>query len=120
VVSCLEPACGACCTGQAALPVSWYAAPEPLGDPATLPAGLRADLFALLAHYRESGDWPPDGSPCVWYDPASRRCRHYEHRPQLCRDEVQPGDAACRRWRRACGVGPRAVFRLRAGRLVRG
>ncbi|MEK6258908.1 MAG: hypothetical protein AABP62_09865 [Planctomycetota bacterium] len=20
---------------------------------------------------------------CLWYDPVSRQCRHYEHRPQI-------------------------------------
>lgn len=34
--------------------------------------------------------------PCLWYDPESKRCKHYEHRPQVCREAIQPGDAACR------------------------
>ena len=24
--------------------------------------------------------------PCVWYDTASARCKHYDYRPQACRD----------------------------------
>ncbi len=74
-----------------------------MGDPATLPALLLAELEGLRLKFLAEG-FPPDGSPCVWYDAKTRRCRHYEHRPELCRDEVQPGDEACLRWRRLKGV----------------
>jgi Fe-S-cluster containining protein len=37
--------------------------------------------------------------PCVWLDIDSNRCRHYEHRPQACRD-FQINSDLCRlsRW----------------------
>jgi uncharacterized protein len=110
--------CGACCTEQAALPVSWYAAPEStrLGDPSTLPPDLLAELVKLRDRFLAT-QFPPDGSPCVWYDPATRRCRHYEHRPELCRDEVKPGDEACLRWRRLKGVDPQTRYTIKNGRI---
>lgn len=33
--------------------------------------------------------------PCLWYDEEGKRCRHYEHRPEVCRDAIAPGDDAC-------------------------
>ena len=46
-----------------------------------------------------------DGSsgPCLWYDPATRRCRHYEYRPADCR-EFEPGEKECLRTRKAVGI----------------
>lgn len=37
-------------------------------------------------------------SPCVWFDPIARQCRHYEHRPEICRN-FEVGSPACGRWR---------------------
>jgi Fe-S-cluster containining protein len=56
-----------------------------------LPSELEEELRAAVERFKRSS-WPPDGSPCIWYDPERRRCRHYEYRPVLCRDEVKPGD----------------------------
>jgi uncharacterized protein len=40
--------------------------------------------------------------PCLWYDAATGRCRHYEYRPEACR-EFEMGSADClehrRQWR---------------------
>jgi len=37
-------------------------------------------------------------SPCLWYDPATARCRHYAIRPDACRDfeRNSPSCAAAR------------------------
>jgi Fe-S-cluster containining protein len=111
--------CGACCTGQAALPVSWYTAPDPFGDPATLPPALLAELEAMRDRMLAGRSFPKDGTPCVWYDAEARRCRHYEYRPSICRTEVNPGDEACRSWRRSLGIDPQPTYTLSKGRLVR-
>jgi Fe-S-cluster containining protein len=47
---------------------------------------------------------PGSAIPCLWYDAPSGRCRHYEHRPQTCRDAILPGDDACLATRRAFRV----------------
>jgi len=48
---------------------------------------------------------PPDGSPCIWYDTTTRRCKHYEHRPAICRN-YDPGEVSCNRQRREIGLSP--------------
>jgi Fe-S-cluster containining protein len=41
--------------------------------------------------------------PCCWYDPASRRCRHYDLRPEACQ-EFEPGEEDCLRFRAEHGI----------------
>jgi len=36
----------------------------------------------------------PDGSPCVWLDLETKRCRWYEFRPGICR-EFERGGEVC-------------------------
>lgn len=109
--------CGACCTGQAALPVSWYTSTAVLLDgSSSLPPELLAELEAMRIRFLADG-FPPDDSACVWYDVETRRCRHYEHRPDICRDEVQPGDDSCRNWRRSVGIDPAPKYSIKKGRL---
>lgn len=43
--------------------------------------------------------------PCLWFDLETKRCKHYEHRPETCRDAIHPGDDACRATRKHFGVG---------------
>jgi Fe-S-cluster containining protein len=57
----------------------------------------------VLHSYREgvtlekAAGWS-EGVPCFWLDCKTKRCRHYEHRPESCRDFVV-GDEACLAWR---------------------
>lgn len=37
--------------------------------------------------------------PCLWFDTEAKRCRHYEHRPEACREAVVPGDEHCNEFR---------------------
>ncbi len=46
---------------------------------------------------------PTFGTPCLWYDPDRRRCRHHELRPRDCR-EFEVGGQDCRDARRRAGV----------------
>jgi uncharacterized protein len=109
--------CGACCTEQAALPIH-LDSDDPYELPVSpLPAELKAELAATRERFNREG-WPQDGSPCIWYDAEKKSCRHYEHRPKLCRDAIKPGDESCRRWRKACGIDPTIKYAFRAGRLV--
>ncbi len=45
---------------------------------------LVAEILTHQAARREAGV-PSHGSPCLWYDPATRKCRHHPLRPQACR-----------------------------------
>ena len=97
--------CGACCTEQAALPVHLVGEFSRMDPVSPLPAALAAELRATIQRFERDG-WPDSFSPCIWYDPEMRRCKHYEHRPKLCRDTLEPGDEKCREWRQDKGVDP--------------
>ena len=45
-------------------------------------------------------------SPCIWLDMKTRMCKHYEHRPSICRT-FPVGEKACREYRQEQGIrGP--------------
>ncbi|MCA9115255.1 MAG: YkgJ family cysteine cluster protein [Planctomycetaceae bacterium] len=87
--------CGVCCEGIGS-PVVLYASrpgelnPHPF-RPAGLPASLLAEIDSHFAGLRR-GEEPQER--CLWFDSATRRCRHYEWRPPICR-EFELGGAAC-------------------------
>lgn len=96
--------CGACCEGIGS-PVLLYASRPTYGSshpyrPADLPAELIDEIdlhFSGLCRGQEPQE------RCLWFDPASRGCRHYEYRPQICRDYELAG-RACLARRRAVGL----------------
>lgn len=63
----------------------------------SMPADLKAELLAQVAIYPAPPSGQLDG-PCVWLDLETRRCRHHEHRPQVCRD-FELGSQGCLDWR---------------------
>ena len=95
--------CGACCMGQSALPIHLAGDYFTLESVKPLPEWLRAELRDLGDKFDRDG-FPADNAPCIWFDAESRRCRHYEYRPEICRDEVVPGDEGCRLWRAEKGI----------------
>ena len=86
--------CGACCMGQNLVPLSGA-----MLDNRTLPFDLREELHEV-AMGPLAGD---DYCPCIWLDRESGRCKHHEHRPQVCR-EFEVGGPDCLRIRREAGV----------------
>lgn len=106
--------CGACCLEQGSPPgyVLILMDPSMAEDPGLfaedvervqqLPAYL-AD--GLLSYARDLKPHQGD-QPCLWYDRQRKRCKHYEHRPSICRDALQPGDESCRAWRQQYRVKP--------------
>lgn len=79
--------CGACCMEMSSPPFvcnEWR----------TVPYDLQHGIGDYLdgRRYNESG-------PCCWLDLATGECQHYEHRPQVCREDLQVGDDGCKRWR---------------------
>ncbi|TWU57829.1 YkgJ family cysteine cluster protein [Rubripirellula reticaptiva] len=67
----------------------------------TMPADLKREWLA----YVESYDVPDDelDGPCVWLDLDTKRCKHHESRPSVCRD-FRVGSQGCRDWRTAYGL----------------
>ena len=65
--------------------------------PTSWPSCARAD------EARRARGAPDYGSPCLWFDAGSGRCRHYEYRPRAC-DEFELGGRDCRDARRRAGV----------------
>ena len=62
-----------------------------------MPGKLRKELLEEIRSYQ-----PVDGeldAACIWLDPATRLCKHHEHRPQVCRD-FDIGCQQCVAWRR--------------------
>lgn len=91
-----------CCEGNGS-PVALYASrPEWQNQHPFRPAGLPSELIQEIDEhfgglYR--GQEPPER--CLWFDAIARRCRHYEWRPQLCRD-YELGGVACLAARSTC------------------
>lgn len=87
--------CGACCMHMAVPPF--------IDEHENLPDEVLAD-YREAVHSRELqfAVHGVDEIPCAWFDMVTRRCRHYEHRPKICRDFDMGGDD-CRRMREQAG-----------------
>jgi len=98
--------CGACCLGIGSPILVYasrpdYAEPHPFRPP-ELPRELADEIdfhFSGLLRGQE-----PQES-CLWFDHATRACRHYEFRPQVCRDYELGGRACLQRRRDAVAEG---------------
>jgi uncharacterized protein len=101
--------CGACCLtmtsppGYAALfpppGVAAYLADESdLARLQEMPEVVVAELRTYYEQRRAASD--KSEGPCIWLDMETRRCKHYEHRPDVCREAVELGDGYCFEWRR--------------------
>lgn len=53
----------------------------------SLPQNLRDEIMTTYNATRTTS------GPCLWLDQESGTCRHYEHRPKICRDfEIGGGE----------------------------
>ncbi len=69
-----------------------------------LPADLREQIETLRSNTRQRSESPGRGNtPCIWLDPQSRQCKHYEFHPAVCRD-FQMGGTDCQDHRRRQGL----------------
>lgn len=83
--------CGACCMKMDVPPFNEH---YRIVDPDDrgywlLPEELRQELYAAWA-----SDEPFKGKPCIWFDTATRLCKHYEFRPEVC-VTFEPGNWVC-------------------------
>jgi hypothetical protein len=87
-----------------------------LFPPGVLPVGDETPDFerfhalpvSLADELREQFGAGKDGffrgdRPCVWLDLETRQCKHYEHRPEICRN-FEIGAPACLRHRVKFGL----------------
>src|SRR5690349_9212271 len=103
----LVPSCQGCsgCCREQGLPPGYTAAVMM----SHIPKVLRDDLEKHLAAERRAGiTRNRQRLPCVWLDPATGHCLHYEHRPPLCR-AIRIASDACSQWRTKFGFEPYAV-----------
>ena len=77
--------CGSCCEAQGTPPFTRFPDDRP-------PTELEWDIDAHDSRY-------DDGLPCLWFDVETKLCRHYEHRPQACRETIVCGDESCLEFR---------------------
>lgn len=103
--------CGACCLEQATPPgyVAYLTGLFSLDDGSddaarikALPADLRAELDSYIDRAARTGGHS-EIEPCLWYDQSTRQCKHYDLRPQICR-EFEADSDFCHSWRRQYGI----------------
>ena len=89
--------CGACCRHMSTPPFICLPHDE---EWLSLPAALRNEIIEWAQQVRDVG--LPEDWPCLWLDLKTMKCRHYEHRPDICRD-FELGSPECedhrKRWR---------------------
>jgi Fe-S-cluster containining protein len=69
----------------------------------TLPQHLKEELLSFIASYQEPAKREL-GKPCFWLDLKTRRCKHHEYRPSVCRD-FKIGCNDCVGWHQQYYVG---------------
>jgi Fe-S-cluster containining protein len=98
--------CGLCCEGIGSPVVLYQSRPGWESRHPYRPEGLPAHLVEEIdSHFAGvfRGHEPQD--VCFWYDPKSRRCKHYDWRPQVCRD-YERGSRECVNLRRPFVASP--------------
>jgi uncharacterized protein len=90
--------CGLCCEGIGS-PVLLYASRQDQTGPHPFrPAGLPEELVREIdAHFLGLNRGQEPQQRCLWFNAEARLCRHYEWRPQVCRDYELAGDACLAR-----------------------
>ncbi|MBX3435963.1 MAG: YkgJ family cysteine cluster protein [Planctomycetaceae bacterium] len=98
----LEPdtcdGCGLCCEGIGSPVLLYQSVPGHDGPHPQRPPGLPQPLIEEIdLHFLGLLRGQEPQGCCLWYDPVDRRCRHYDWRPQICRDYERGGDPCLRR-----------------------
>ncbi len=97
--------CGVCCLVVTHPP--FYSVFEEYGEEAweRLKRERRDLLLEIVVDHRarRASGSPLVGTPCLWYDQETRRCKHYEYRPLACR-EFEVGGEDCHDARRRAGI----------------
>ena len=92
--------CGLCCEKIGSPVLLYQSRLRESGAHAFRPPGLPTELIREIDEHFNGltrGQEPQDR--CLWFDPATRRCKHYRWRPQICHD-YELGGQACLHERR--------------------
>lgn len=65
-----------------------------------MPEALKEQLRRYIADLLAGK--PRSDEACIWLDRENNRCRHYEWRPEICRN-FEVGCSGCLRWREKYG-----------------
>lgn len=87
--------CGKCCEQNGSPVLVYQSYPHHQGPHPFRPEGLPEELIAEIDDHFQGlfrGQEPP--GPCLWYDASDQQCKHYEYRPQVCR-EFELASPAC-------------------------
>lgn len=87
--------CGACCEHVGTppfVPLQGYA------DWDQIPGELQIEVELAIQSGRGEKEMP-----CIWLDGPTKRCNHYEHRPDACRN-FELGGSYCLRFRSERGI----------------
>jgi uncharacterized protein len=97
--------CGACCQVVTIPPFRRVFDEEGEDDWERLKWERPDLLAALLAAERErrARGAPSFGTPCLWFDADTGRCRNYDYRPRACR-EFERGGVDCHDARRRARI----------------
>lgn len=93
----LEPescdGCGLCCEEIGSPVLLYQSLPSLEGPHPYRPPGLPQSLIDEIdAHFLGLSRGEESQDRCLWYDPETAHCRHYDWRPQICRDFEMGGD----------------------------
>jgi len=67
----------------------------------SLPQDLKSEWLEFVERYEPSGKQNSVHAlddACFWFDMESRKCKHHEFRPRVCRD-FEVGSEPCIEWR---------------------
>lgn len=93
--------CGLCCEGIGSPVLLYQSRPDCDGPHPQRPPGLPQHLIDEIDdHFLGLARGQEPVERCLWYDPEKKQCRHYEWRPQICRD-FEMGGEACLMLRKA-------------------
>jgi len=114
VIAC-QSGCGACCLDVGGPPFAEYLAAAGGGTDKRAPSSRESQILlrleaeypaayeTLLSYQKQRKEGTDRRGPCVWLDLVTRKCLHYEFRPDVCLN-FEPGGFSCGMCRLQAGL----------------
>jgi len=90
IVNCND--CGMCCMHMNVPPFTYMDGDEPPSE-----FKQEIDLYVNSVRYSD------DAIPCMWLDVSTGKCKHYDHRPAVCKD-FEVGGESCQLYRKEANI----------------